>query len=214
MNLDDGRDVAVRAARSPIAASSEGAAALAAEPGLGGAPAAERSGHDPASWDILAAALNARGVRHVAPASRGIRPPRIDDEELYAALFRSPDPRLQEAAIGLLLVRPMSAVDAERAISRLDGALRDRAARRHTTAAALQRLWRTRLVDALGPHVLIGAVYASELGAPPVDEDFGYRTLAAVARGEQERYGYNAWDGYHSFAGVFLAHLEMERRRA
>lgn len=161
-------------------------------------------------WDSLATALNDWGVKHVSnarPARAGIpRTPR----ELFERLARSADPRLQEAAIVLLLTHPCLAGAARAAIASLNGPLRDRAMRRYVAAAALQRMARTRIALALGQQPDIPSAYLDGLRLPSLDADFGRETLLVMAEDEEARYGHAAWRGYVALLDLFLA--EIRRR--
>ncbi|MBI3977233.1 MAG: hypothetical protein HY331_03515 [Chloroflexi bacterium] len=161
-----------------------------------------------AEWDELAAALNAYGVFHVAPTDRARKAvPPIG--ELYRRLALASDPRLQEAFVVLLLTHPATAGVARAAIDTLTGAAHDRAERRYVAAAALQRMWRTRLALAMGPQPSIPPAYLDELGLPSLEEDFGEAALRRLAEQEQARYGYNAWSGYRSLMDMFLGHCRL-----
>ncbi len=163
-----------------------------------------------AEWDHLAAELNRRGVRHIAPAGpTSGESDHLTDDELFRRLWTRPDARLQEATIALLLTAPDLAPAARSAIEHLSGTTRDRAMRRYVAAAALQRLWRTRLLNAIGPSVLIPPDYVAELGLPPLDEDFGRTTLWTLSAREEELYGYDAWAGYTSLADLLLAEMTL-----
>ena len=170
------------------------------------ADAAQRA----AEWDHLAAALNTYGVIHVAPTlpPEGDLPSRPTD--LFLALNHSPDVRLQEAAVLLLLTHPGLAAADVAAVSSLHGVQRDRAQRRYVAAAALQRMWRSRIQLALGPQEEIPSAYVKEMDLPSLDEDFGRRTLMELSAQEERLYGYDAWAGYASLMDLFLA--EMERK--
>ena len=74
---------------------------------------------DRSSWDVLAAAANARGLPTIAPSGR-VEVPDIADDELFARLWSSPDARLRDAGTALLLVRPDLAGAAAAAIGRLE----------------------------------------------------------------------------------------------
>jgi hypothetical protein len=162
-------------------------------------------------WDRLAHALNQYGIRHLAPLGGGAAPAQADPETLFRELAKSPDARLQEAAIPLLLTYPQFATSAQAAITGLNGALRDRAIRRYVAACALQRMWRTRLELALGPHPLIPVPYLAELGLPGLDEDYGRAALRALADQESARYGYDAWAGYTSLMDLILSEVDLRR---
>lgn len=162
-------------------------------------------------WASLVGALEQRGIRHLAggrPGQALAAPP--DDEQLFHRLAQSQEVRLQEAIIPLLLTHPRLADAARRAFARLRGTVRERAQRRYVAAAALQRMWKTRLALALGPRPLLPPAYLEELGLPPLEEDDGRATLWALARQEEQRYGYDAWEGYTSLADLLLT--EMARR--
>ncbi|HZQ99150.1 MAG TPA: hypothetical protein VFC93_10075 [Chloroflexota bacterium] len=73
---------------------------------------------DRSSWDVLAAAANARGLPTIAPSGR-VEVPDIADDELFARLWSSPDACLRDAGTALLLVRPDLAGAAAAAIGRL-----------------------------------------------------------------------------------------------
>ena len=178
----------------------------------------KRAGRDDAEaeeWDTLASALNDWGILHVAPLRR--RRERIAPEDLFWRLAEATDVRLREAAVLVLLTYPGQAPDAQAAMARLGGLARERAVFRYVAAAALQRMWRTRLQTDLGPHPLIPPAYLDELGLPPLEEDFGRPTLLALARIEEARFGHNAWAGYTSLMDLFLAEIRLTgwgRRRA
>ena len=161
-------------------------------------------------WDALATALNAWGIKHVAPA----RPYRGDiprtPRELFERLARTGDPRLQEASTMLLLTHPNLAPEARAAISALDRASRDRAMRRYVAAAAMQRMARTRIALHLGQQPDVSPAYLDELGLPGLEEDYGRETLLALAADEEQRYGNPAWRGYLTLLDRFLA--EIRRR--
>jgi len=65
---------------------------------------------------------------------------------LFERLLTSREPRLQQAAIILLLTQPALAGSAIEAVRNLTGAARDRAMRRYVAAVAMQRMARTRIV--------------------------------------------------------------------
>jgi hypothetical protein len=83
--------------------------------------------------------------------------------------------------------------------------------RRYVAAAALQRLWRTRLSTAIGDLPLISPAYLDDLQLPSLDDDHGQMTLWTLAQQESLAYGYNAWAGYESLMELILA--EMDTRR-
>jgi hypothetical protein len=157
-------------------------------------------------WDRLASALNALGIRYIAPHRR-VRGRLPEGAELFRELVSASAVRLQEAIIPLLLTRPDLASAARVAIDDLHGVERDRAMRKYVAAAALQRMWRTRLQQDLGPGPPIAEAYVEELGLPPLDEDYGRATLRALSGQEEARYGYNAWAGYTSLMDMFLAEI-------
>lgn len=163
-------------------------------------------------WDVLASALNTSGVEHLAPYRR-VRQGLPQGAELFYLLARVSSVRLQEAAIALLLIRPDLAVSARAAIERLEGTERERAMYRYVAAAALQRMWRTRLEHDLGPQSLIPVAYLEQLGLPPLDDDFGRTTLRALAEQEEARYGHNAWAGYTSLIDLILAEISLKASR-
>ena len=168
-------------------------------------------------WDVPTTALNRRGIVHVAPGRvRRVGVPRTA-LELFDRLFRAHEPRLHQAAIPLLLTHPELSPDARAAIDGLSGDARDRAMRRYVTAAALQRMARTRIQLALGPSPLIPAEYHNELALPSLDDEFGRAALLALSDQEQTRYGYDAWGTYRGFLDLFLAEIRRHgwgRRRA
>lgn len=159
-------------------------------------------------WDVLAAALNHYGIRHVAPQRRR-RAESLAPEDLFYRLAQAPAVRLQEAAMALLLTHPELAHSAQAAIQRLEGVTQDRAKRRYVAAAAFQRMWRTRLETDLGPRPLIPAVYLDELALPPLDQDYGRATLRALAAQEEALYGFNAWAGYTSLMDLLLNEIQL-----
>lgn len=161
-------------------------------------------------WDILTSALNDYGVIHVAPRRRrssGLPP---SATELFERLLTSPERRLQQAAIVLLLTQPTLADCASAAIQKLSGVARDRAMRRYTAAAALQRMARTRIAMQLGPQPDLPEHFVDHLELPPLTEEYGRAALFELARQEEALYGYDAWDTYLSLLDLFLA----ESRRA
>lgn len=161
-------------------------------------------------WDTLTTALNRWGVLHVAPGrTRRSGVPRTA-EALIERLLRSREPRLQQAAVVLLLTHPHLAQSVRVVIDRLDGTTHDRAMRRYVAAAALQRMARTRIEMALGPQPDIPPAYLDDLGLPTLVEEFGRATLYALAADERDRYGYDAWGTYRSLLDLFLA--EIRRR--
>lgn len=161
-------------------------------------------------WDALATALNRWSVLHVAPGrARRAGVPRTAGA-LFERLLNSPEPRLHQAAVLLLLTHPRLAPEARAVIERLSGIARDRAMRRYVAAAALQRMARTRIALSLGPQPLLLAAYVDELGLPPLEEEFGRAALLALADEEQARYGYDAWGTYRSLLDLFLS--EIRRR--
>jgi hypothetical protein len=162
-----------------------------------------------AEWDRLTTALQRYGIRHVAPAHEPDEEIPSDPTELFLALSRSQDVRLREATIPLLLTYPEFAADAQAAIARLDSTAGDKAMRHYVAAAALQRMWRTRLALDLGPQPLIPAAYLEDLALPPLDGDFGRDTLVALAAQEEARYGYDAWAGYTSLMDLVLNEIGL-----
>ena len=161
-------------------------------------------------WDTLVTALNRWGVVHVAPGRPGRGEPPETATELFERLALAEEPRLQQAAVLLLLTHPRLAADALAAIERLSGVTRDRAMRRYVAAAALQRMARTRIALALGPRPLLPPSFLGELGLPSLDEAYGRETLLALAAEEQARYGYDAWCTYRALLDLFLN--EIRRR--
>lgn len=163
-----------------------------------------------AEWDELTAALNAYGVRHVLPGRHPRRGAALPaGVELFRRLAQSEDVRLQESIVVLLLTHPDLAGEARGAIEALTGAQRDRAARRYVAAAALQRMWRTRIELALGSQPLVEAAYLDELGLPDIDEEFGQAALWELSAQEERLYGYNAWAGYTSLMDMFLGQMRL-----
>ena len=81
--------------------------------------------------------------------------------------------------------------------------------RRYVAAAALQRMWRTRIELALRRRPLIPPAYLRELGLPPLEEDYGRAALRALSADEEARYGYDAWAGYTSLMDLFLSEIEL-----
>ena len=170
-------------------------------------PAANEATIDGAAdeWDVLASALNGRGIRHIAPRRRRKR--RFSDAELFRRLAEADDARLREASVLWLLTDPTVAEAAQDAIAGLDGPVRERAMLRYVAAAALQRMWRTRLEWDLGPRPLIPPSYLAELDLPSLDDDYGRATLLALARREEECFGHDAWAGYTSLMELLLGEL-------
>ena len=164
------------------------------------------SSAQPDEWDILAAALNRYGVKHVAPGVR-IDGPLPTGEDLFSQLVTARSIRLREAVIPLLLTHPELDACARAAIEKLFGEQRDRAMRHYLAAGALQRMWSTRLATDLGPRRPIQPAYLAELGLPPLEEDFGRTTLLALSNQEEGLYGYDAWVGYNSLMDLILAEL-------
>ena len=157
-------------------------------------------------WDELAAGLNGYGVLHVRPAAMPAGPPPAG-RELIRRLQLADAVRLREALIPLLLTHPELDGDAQRAIAELPDPVAGRARLRYAAAAALQRMWRTRLEEALGPHHLIAPAYLDELGLPPLDDDFGRATLLALSNLEEAEHGHDAWAGYTSLMDLLLGEL-------
>ena len=172
---------------------------------MGKAPPAAAA--DDAEWDRLTTALNRWGVLHVAPGRPRRASVPMTAVELFARLLRSPEPRLQQAAVVLLLTHPHLAADAQAAINRLDGVSRDRAMRRYVAAAALQRMARTRIAARLGPQPLLPPAYLDALGLPSLDAEFGRETLLVLADQERDRYGYDAWGTYWALLDRFLTEI-------
>jgi len=166
-----------------------------------------KAGHD---WDTLATALNDRGVLHVAPARERRSNAPTSTGELFERLVTSPEPRLQQAAVLLLLTHPDAADQARAVVERLAEVQRDRAMRRYVAAAAMQRMARTRIDLQIGRRPEIPPGFIDELGLPPLDTEFGRDTLIELARQEEALYGYDAWGTYRALLDLFLA----ESRRA
>lgn len=172
-----------------------------------------RVGHarsDAEEWDRLATALNRWGIIHLAPERPVRRGAPHTAVELFERLALAAEPRLQQAAILLLLTHPELAPEAQSAIGRLAGVARDRAMRRYVASAAMQRMARTRIEMRLGPRPLIPTGYLDELGLPSLDLECGQETLIELACQEEARYGYNAWGTYRALLDLFLA--EIRRR--
>src|SRR5262245_59615461 len=102
------------------------------------------SSTDADEWDLLASALNRYGVKHIAPQAR-VEANVPAGEELFRRLTLARSVRLREAAILLLLTHPNLDAAARSAIDHLSGDARLRAKYRYVVAAALQRMWWTRL---------------------------------------------------------------------
>ena len=161
-------------------------------------------------WDTLVTALNRWGVVHVAPGWRRADGVPRTARDLFERLALVGEPRLQQAAVVLLLTHPRLAADARSVIDDLAGVPRDRAMRRYVAAAALQRMAWTRIALRLGPQPALPPVYLDELNLPPLDEEFGRVTLLALAAQERVRYGYDAWGTYLALLDLFLT--EIRRR--
>ncbi|MBI2939560.1 MAG: hypothetical protein HYY04_03910 [Chloroflexi bacterium] len=163
---------------------------------------------DNREWDELTSALQDYGILHVRPGRR-TRTRLPSAAPLFRRLAGARAVRLQEASILLLLTHPHLAAAAREAIEGLAGPERDRAMRRYVAAAALQRLWRTRIETEIGRQPLIEPAYLDQLGLPSLDEDFGRRTLYELSRQEESLYGYNAWAGYTSLMELFLGEIRL-----
>lgn len=161
-------------------------------------------------WDILTGALNDYGVIHVAPIRRRSSGTPRSATELFERLLTSREPRLQQAAIVLLLTQPALAKCACAAIQKLSGVVRDRAMRRYVAAAAMQRMARTRIAMQLGPQPDLPDYFVEDLGLPPLTHEHGRAALLELAQQEEALYGYDAWGTYLSLLDLFLA----ESRRA
>jgi hypothetical protein len=172
-------------------------------------PAQDRRRADD-EWDILTSALNDYGVIHVAPHRRRSSSKPRSVTELFERLLTTPEPRLQQAAVVLLLTQPVLADSALAAIQRLDGVARDRAMRRYVAAASLQRMARTRIALQLGPQSLLPEQFVEDFRLPPLSGEYGRAALFELARQEEALYGYDAWGTYLSLLDLFLA----ESRRA
>ncbi len=156
-------------------------------------------------WDTLTTQLNRWGIIHAMPAAETSTPGMIAPSDLFERLARSLDPRLQQAVIPLRLTHPRLAADAEAAIDRLGGPLRDCAMRRFVAAAAMQRMARIRIALQLGPLPLLPPSYVDALALPPLDQGSGRAALLALAREEEARYGYDVWGTYRTLLDLFLA---------
>lgn len=162
-------------------------------------------------WDELAAALNAAGIRHIAPGASAAAVPtqRLPaGSTLIARLLSADDVRLQEASVLLLLTRPNLADTFAAEAEHLPGETGVQAKHRYVAAAALQRMWRSRIAWALGPQALIPARYLDQLGLPDLDQDFGRATLRSLCELAEARWGYDAWAGYTSLLALFLNEIE------
>lgn len=168
--------------------------------------------HVPEGWDELAAALNARGVRHVAP-TRPVRAS-VDDVDLFARLWSSRDPRLRESPVALLLVQPDQAGAAAQAIEHLSEPERERAMMAYVAASALQRMWRTRLGLALGRQPWLPPRFLERWSLPPLEQHHGELTLLAVAELEEAAHGYAALAGYRALMDGLLGELDAAVHRA
>jgi hypothetical protein len=173
-------------------------------------PSVDPLGPSADEWDELTTALNRWGVLHVAPGAPWQNGVPRSATGLFARLWRSRDPRLQQASVVLLLTHPDLAADARAAIAHLEGVTRERAKRRYLAAAALQRMAKTRIAMRLGPRPLIPEAYLDDFGLPPLDKEFGRETLLALAKQEQGRSGYDAWGTYRTLLDHFLN--EIQRR--
>ena len=156
-------------------------------------------------WDRLATALNGYGIDYLAPHKRVRRRP-SSGVELFELLARAKSVRLQEGFTTLLLLHPEMADAAQQAIDCLEGDIRTRATRRYVAAAALQRMWWTRLRTELGTVLKIPEAYLAELELSDIDRDFGETALLEMSNREEEIYGYDAWNGYNSLMELFLSH--------
>jgi hypothetical protein len=159
-----------------------------------------------AEWDELTAALNRYGVLHVRPgAAPAGEPP--TGPELIRRLQLAEAVRLQEALVPLLLTHPDLDGAARRAIRELPAPVARRARMRYVAACALQRMWRTRIEEALGSQRLVDPAYLDELGLPSLDGDFGRATLLALSNLEEAELGHDAWAGYSSLMDMLLGEL-------
>ncbi len=160
-------------------------------------------------WDELATALNPWGVLYVAPGAPWPHGPLCPASDLFARFWRSTDPRLQQAAVVLLLTHPELAADARSAIAALSGVTRERGKRRYVAAAALQRMAKTRIAMSLGRKPLIPEAYLDDFNLPPLDGEFGRVTLLALAEQEHDRFGYDAWGTYRTLLDHFLNEIQL-----
>jgi hypothetical protein len=173
-------------------------------------PGVEFFGVSADDWDELTTALNRWGVLHVAPGVPSDVGVPSSATELFGRLWRSNVPRLQQAGVVLLLTHPELAEEARAAIRDLDGVSQERAKWRYVAAAALQRMAKTRIAQRLGPRPLVSEAYLDEFGLPPLEKEFGRETLLALAKQEQDRFGYDAWGTYRTLLDHFLGDI---RRR-
>lgn len=155
-------------------------------------------------WDILTTALNRYGIVHVAPARPRRRGGPRTPRQLFTRLFTSPEARLQQAAVLLLLTHPELASEACAAIDLLKAEQRDLGMRRYVAAGALQRMARTRIELSIGERPLVPPAYLEELGLPSLDLEFGRAALIELAEEEERRYGYDAWGTYRALLDTFL----------
>ena len=92
---------------------------------------------------------------------------------LFERLLTSREPRLQQAAIILLLTQPALAGSAIEAVRNLTGAARDRAMRRYVAAVAMQRMARTRIVMQLGPQPDLPEQFSKSSDCRPLPTSMG-----------------------------------------
>jgi hypothetical protein len=161
-------------------------------------------------WDELTTELNRWGVLHVAPGMPHASQVSLSATSLFGRLWKSMDPRLQQAGVVLLLTHPELASEARAAIRDLEGVPQERAKWRYVAAAALQRMAKTRIALRLGSRPLLSEAYLDELGLPSLDKEFGRETLLALAHLEQDRFGYDAWGTYRALLDHFLSDIRRQ----
>ncbi len=166
-----------------------------------------------AEWDRLASALAQLGIRYL-PADADATP-EITGQELLRELVSCGDPRLQDAAVALLLLQPELARVVETDAA-LDAEPRRRLAVTVVVAASLQREWKFSL-DIYAPDRpwIDAPPLAIRLGLPDPAEDFGRAALHAAGdllREEQE-FPFNYEEGWEHAVKCLIRQRARELTR-
>jgi hypothetical protein len=160
----------------------------------------------PPDRDRLVAALRRLGVGFYAPSDAEEGPRALTASELISGLAASPEARLRDALVALLMRHPEFAPDIAVTSGKLRGPAAEALREQYTAAACLQRLWRTTLALYLPDTAPLPDLFGPQLDLPPLDDFHGELALRELAA----RSDFNQLAAWHAVADQLLAQLALE----
>lgn len=169
---------------------------------------------EPQSADLLAATLEAHGLRHLRLAEPAPTYAAVDDTTLIASLAGHSDPRLREALIPLFLRHPELAEQAHSLAAQLGPLAADTLRHFYTAAVYLQRLWLGTLRLYLASFPMLPDHFGqAHYHLPSPEESFGEAGLRSLARHYADQTGLDWLSVYQSTMNLFLQQLSLDQTR-